>query len=140
MSSVRPVGGLGGGFGPLRTENRRPADKARAFEDGLDVLTRPREAPPPPTPAQSAPKPITFSKHAQARMESRNIALGDADIQDLSKTMDELARRVAKESLVLMGDNAFIVGIPDRKIITVMTRHEAAGNFFTQIDSTAVVR
>jgi hypothetical protein len=39
-----------------------------------------------------------------------------------------------------MGDHAFIVGVPDRRIVTVMTRAEAAGNIFTQIDSTAVVR
>ena len=54
--------------------------------------------------------------------------------------MDQLARKGARESLVLLEDNAYIVGVPDRRVITVMSRGEAVGNIFTNIDSTLVVR
>ena len=86
------------------------------------------------------PPSCRFSRHASARMESRGIALDATDMQDLASAIDRLSKRGAKESLVLMGDHAFIVGVPDRKVVTVLTRQEAAGNIFTNIDSTAVVR
>jgi flagellar operon protein len=73
-------------------------------------------------------------------MESRGIALDDQDLADLNGAMDALSRRGAKESLILLDDKAFIVGVPDRKLITAMTRREAVGNVFSQIDSTVVIR
>jgi hypothetical protein len=39
---------------------------------------------------------------------------------------------------VLTGDNAFIVGVPKRTVITVMSREEALGQIFTDLDSTYV--
>lgn len=83
---------------------------------------------------------VLFSRHAEARMASRGITLDDQDVTDLSCAIDALARRGAKESLLLLENHAFIVGIPERKIITAMTRREAVGTIFTQIDSTVVVR
>jgi flagellar operon protein len=53
--------------------------------------------------------------------------------------VDRLAQKGAQESLVLMGDHAFIVGVQNRTVITAMSRDEAMGNIFTQIDSTLVV-
>jgi len=110
-------------------------ESAPGFGESLDSLLRPR------TPASNAPVgSIQFSRHAAARMESRGISLDPTDVSDLSLAIDKLARHGARESLVLMGDHAFIVGVPDRKVVTVLTRQEAAGNIFTNIDSTAVVR
>ena len=48
-------------------------------------------------------------------------------------------KRGARESLVLMDDMALIVGVPKRTVITAMSRSEAMGNIFTNIDSTLVV-
>jgi hypothetical protein len=39
-----------------------------------------------------------------------------------------------------MGDHAFVVGVPRRTVITAMTRQEAVGSIFTNIDSTLVMR
>ena len=91
---------------------------------------------------QAAPvaEPVRFSRHAAARLESRGIALDDADMADLGSAIDRLDGRGARESLVLMDDHAFIVGVPRRTVITAMSRNEAMGNVFTQIDSTLVVR
>jgi flagellar operon protein len=132
MSNVRGVGSLGGVQAPYE---RPSLESMPGFGDSLDQLLRPRASQP-----AAAPSDVNFSRHAQARMESRNIHLDEQDRADLASAVDRLAQRGAKESLVLMGEHAFIVGVPDRKVITVMTRSEAAGNIFTQIDSTAVVR
>jgi flagellar operon protein len=138
MSPIRSVGGPS-----VPAYERLTPETAPGFGDTLDALLRP------PRPiddgrAASAPRPtdgtIQFSRHAQARMESRGIHLDADDLADLGTAVDKLAQRGAKESLVLLGDHAFIVGVPDRKIVTALTRQEAAGTIFTQIDSTAVVR
>lgn len=133
MSTIRGVGPVGGAQAP----EPRSVEQVGGFADSLDALLRPQVFRPT---AASAGGGVSFSKHASARMESRGIELDEQDMEDLSGAIDNLARRGAKESLVLMGDHAFIVGVPDRRIVTVMTRSEAAGNIFTQIDSTAVVR
>ena len=83
---------------------------------------------------------IQFSKHATTRLRSRGIELSSQDLEDLSGAIDRLSKKNARESLLLLGDNAFIVGIPKRTVITAMTRSEAVGSIFTNIDSTLVVR
>lgn len=83
---------------------------------------------------------IRFSRHAAARLESRGIALSDADLGDIATAVDRLQTKGARESLLLMGDHAFVVGVPKRTVITAMTRQEAVGSIFTNIDSTLVMR
>lgn len=114
------------------------------FEEAIRQLLR---APRPDYPdsaralvASPPPGTLQFSRHAQARLASRGIVLGEQDLVDLGHAVDTLARRGAKESLLLLQDHAFIVGVPDRRVITAMTRREAVGTVFTQIDSTVVVR
>lgn len=109
-------------------------EAAPGFAESLEALLPPRS----PAPAPSSG--VTFSRHAAARIESRGMSLDEADLEDLAGAIDRLGKRGARESLVLMGDHAFIVGVPDRKVVTVLTRNEAAGNIFTNIDSTAVIR
>ena len=83
---------------------------------------------------------VGFSRHASARLRSRGIDLSTEDLVDVSRAIDRLHEKGARESLLLMGDHAFLVGVPRRTIITAMSRQEAVGSVFTQIDSTLVVR
>ncbi len=83
--------------------------------------------------------PLRFSRHADARLTSRGIALDPSQLERLGQAVDQLDRRGAKESLVVMDDHAFIVGVPKRTVVTAMSRTEAVGNIFTQIDSTLFV-
>ena len=83
---------------------------------------------------------LRFSRHAQARLRSRDMDLTERDVADLEGAVDRLADKGARESLVLSGENAFIVGVPRRTVITAMPRTEAVGSIFTNIDSTLVVR
>lgn len=130
MSPLQRVGGPGA---LPEIAPRLGPESAPGFGQSLDALLRPAQR-------ASGGTGVEFSRHAAARMESRGIELDPGDLADLSGAIDQLARKGAKESLVLMGDHAFIVGVPDRKVVTVLTRQEAAGNIFTNIDSTAVVR
>lgn len=135
MSLLRPVAA------PIGTPSLpapATADGLPGFAASLDSLLRPGPAPASTT--ASSPSGVAFSRHASARLASRGIELHADDLEDLSQAVDQLARKGARESLVLLDDNAFIVGVPDRRVITVMSRGEAVGNIFTNIDSTLVVR
>lgn len=83
---------------------------------------------------------VRFSRHATARLKSRDISLTRPDLHQLEQAVDRLSEKGAQESLVLQGENAFIVGVPRRTVITALPRHEALGSIFTNIDSTLVVR
>ena len=93
----------------------------------------------PTIPAEDNSDAITFSRHAKARLESRGLDLDAEQLERLGEGIDQLAKRGAKESLVLMDDMAMIVGVPKKTVITAMSRNEAMGNIFTNIDSTLVV-
>ena len=78
---------------------------------------------------------ITFSNHAQKRLEMRNIQLGDTGIQRLTKAVEKAGKKGCKESLVLMDDMAFIVNIHDRLVVTAMDMEKRGEGVFTRIDS-----
>jgi len=126
-----------GGVAPATPGGRQTIDAVPGFGDALDALLRPATTP---STSPGVGGGVNFSKHAQARLQSRGIELDDADLEDLGNAIDQLSKKGARESLVLLGDNAFVVGVPDRKVITALTRQEAIGNIFTNIDSTVVAR
>jgi flagellar operon protein len=83
---------------------------------------------------------LRWSRHATARLRSRGIELDEQSTEELAEAVDLLESKGAKESLVLYDEHAFIVGVQRRTVITAMTRDEAVGSIFTNIDSTIVVR
>ena len=83
---------------------------------------------------------LRWSRHATARLRSRGIELDQHAIGEISEAVNLLEAKGAKESLVLYDEHAFIVGVQRRTVITAMTRDEAVGSIFTNIDSTIVVR
>jgi len=138
--SLTRVGAYGGAPLPTAGRGRAEALGPAAFGESLDRLLDLR---PEPAAAQSDPTAaggLRFSRHAKARLESRGIELSPADLHELNDAIDRLHDRGARESLVLQGDNAWVVGIPTRTIITVMPRAEALGTVFTNIDSTFVAK
>ncbi|GAB4302568.1 MAG: TIGR02530 family flagellar biosynthesis protein [Desulfuromonadia bacterium] len=82
---------------------------------------------------------ISFSKHAEARLHSRGIRLTDEEVGKLSGVVDILAQKGGKESLVMMGDSAFIVSVTNRTVVTALDRETMRGNVVTNIDSAAIL-
>lgn len=117
-------------------ERLRPARSAapERFESALDFhlreATRPHEI--------ERPDGVRFSRHAQARLQSRGIEPTATEMGQLESALDRLSEHGANTALVLMQDNVYVVGVPSRTIITVMSRSEAADQIFTDIDSTFV--
>lgn len=78
---------------------------------------------------------IKFSQHAQERLKSRGITLSDADMKKLEGAVDSVALKGGKESLVMLGDAAFVVSVKNRTVVTAMDKAQLQGNVFTNIDS-----
>lgn len=78
---------------------------------------------------------LQFTNHAQNRLAHRQINLSRDGLDRLNQAVDQAAQRGGKESLVLMDDLAFLVNVPERKVITAMNTRSDRQNVFTQIDS-----
>lgn len=81
---------------------------------------------------------IKFSKHAQIRLESRNIELDVSDLKKLSGAVDAASQKGVQDSLIVMKGLAFIVNVPDRTVVTAMPMDEASSNVFTNIDGAVI--
>jgi len=115
----------------VRRSRKRPAS---GFDAALDRLVNEQRPKGPEGSAQS----VSLSKHARARLQSRGLQLDHAERDRLQNAVDELAKRGAREALVLTTRHAFVVGVPKRTVITAMGRSEALGQVFTGIDATFV--
>lgn len=82
---------------------------------------------------------VKFSKHAQQRLESRNITLSDEDVQKLSSAMDKAQEKGVQDSLVIMKNLAFIVSVPDKTVVTAIPMNEAEQTTFTNIDGAVIL-
>jgi flagellar operon protein len=81
---------------------------------------------------------VKFSKHAQTRLESRNIELDEGDLQRLGGAVDAASEKGVQDSLIVMNGLAFIVSIPDRTVVTAMPVSEASSSVFTNIDGAVI--
>lgn len=82
---------------------------------------------------------VTFSKHAETRLQSREIPMTALDLVNLDRAVQKLQEKGARSSLVLTDAAALIVNVPERKVVTAMDRAQLKENVFTNIDSTIVI-
>ena len=84
-------------------------------------------------------KEVTFSKHANDRLESRNINLNDEQLIRLNKGVMQAREKNINESLVMMDNIAFIVNVKNSTVITAMDQETNDNNVFTNIDGAVIV-
>jgi flagellar operon protein len=77
---------------------------------------------------------IKFSKHAQMRLETRNIKITDSQKQKISNALDKAEEKGVKDSLVMLDDIALVVNVKNRTVITAVNSNELKENVFTNID------
>lgn len=82
---------------------------------------------------------VTFSKHANERLASRNINLDDEQINRLNKGVMQAKEKSINESLVMMDNIAFIVNIKNNTVVTAMDQETNDSNVFTNIDGAVIV-
>jgi len=82
---------------------------------------------------------VTFSKHANERLASRNINLDDEQMERLNKGIMQAKEKSINESLVMMDNIAFIVNIKNNTVVTAMDQTTNDSNIFTNIDGAVIV-
>lgn len=79
---------------------------------------------------------LVFSKHANERLQSRNIDLSDSQLERLQTGTKRAGEKGIKESLVMVDDLAFIVNIRNNTVITAVNNSE--DKIFTNIDGAVI--
>jgi flagellar operon protein len=82
---------------------------------------------------------LKFSQHAQERLRSRGIKLSENDVKKLEDAVDDVGKKGGKESLVMLGNAAFVVNVKNRTVITAVDKAGMQGNVFTNIDSAVLL-
>jgi flagellar operon protein len=156
LESKLPLGGVGGvggagGVGPSgRPESNKPGAAGESTfgnvldnkvgnspgAQGLSSLTGANGVGPA---ANSKIEGLRFSAHALERMQSRGISFKPEDLSKLGSAVDKAAAKGSKNALMLMGDNALIVSVKNRTVVTAMDREAMKDNVFTNIDSTVIL-
>ncbi|MFT4034778.1 MAG: TIGR02530 family flagellar biosynthesis protein [Patulibacter sp.] len=81
---------------------------------------------------------VTFSGHALQRLERRGITV-DADVQRrLGEGVDRAASKGSRTAVVLIDQNAFVVGVPARTVVTAVGREHMREQVFTNIDAAVI--
>jgi flagellar operon protein len=81
---------------------------------------------------------VKFSKHAQERLNERNITLDKTDLSQLNSAISAVEKKGANDSLVLLRDMAFIVSVKNKTVVTAMQGDNLKSNVFTNIDSAVI--
>ncbi|MFN8138827.1 MAG: TIGR02530 family flagellar biosynthesis protein [Fimbriimonadales bacterium] len=82
---------------------------------------------------------LKLSGHAQTRLKSRGIELGESEWNRVKSGIDRAAQKGSKESLVLLDDVALVVSVRNRTVITAVSQEQLKENVFTNIDSAVIV-
>ncbi len=77
---------------------------------------------------------VAFSKHAISRAEERGIEITPSLIDQLKGSMLRAQAKGAKNILAMDTEKAFIINVPNAKVITAITQEEMKENIFTNID------
>lgn len=79
---------------------------------------------------------LKFSKHANLRLQSRNISLSREQMERLKDGADKAKSKGIQESLVMIDDMAFIVNTKNNTVITAVS--ELENSVFTNIDGAVI--
>lgn len=82
---------------------------------------------------------LAFSKHAMTRAEERGICIDDTLMHQLSDSVEKAQAKGAKNILAFDATRAFIVNVPNCRVITAMSQEEMKENIFTNIDGAVIL-
>ncbi len=87
---------------------------------------------------EEAPLGVKISSHAQKRIQSREIKVDEATLKTLDQVLALGAEKGSRSTLVMAKNQAFILSIKDRTLVTALKREEMDRYYFTNIDSVFV--
>lgn len=81
---------------------------------------------------------LKFSKHADSRLNERNITLTEEQLKRLEDGTKKARIKGIRESLVLVDEMAFIVSVKNNTVVTAMSKGEY-DSVFTNIDGAVIM-
>jgi len=87
---------------------------------------------------------LQFSKHANMRLDARNIQLNPEQIRRVEKGISAAQNKGVKDSLVLVDNIALLVNITNKVVVTALNHQDQNQNsdsdqVFTNIDGAVIV-
>lgn len=82
---------------------------------------------------------VKFSKHAMERLQTRNIKLSKEDLNKINEAVNKAAEKGIRDTLIIMGNSAFIANVKNKMIITAATEENLKNNVFTNIDGAVIL-
>ncbi len=83
-------------------------------------------------------KEVKFSKHAESRLQTRDIKLTDEQKSKLNDAVNKAGEKNVKDSLIMVDDIAFVVNVREKNVVTVLNKDEMKNNVFTNIDGAVI--
>lgn len=102
--------------------------KPKSTESGLDFKTVLKEQ-----------QELKISKHANERLQERNIQLNDRQWQLINDKVSEAKEKGITDSLVVMNNAALVVSTRNNTVVTAMNLEEASNRIFTNINGTILI-
>lgn len=82
---------------------------------------------------------LTLSRHAQKRVDRRELNLDAGHMKRLDSAIQSASARGARNSVVMIDDLAMVVDVRERTVVTAMQRQGGSEpKVFTNIDSVVV--
>ncbi|MGX2959264.1 TIGR02530 family flagellar biosynthesis protein [Peribacillus sp. JNUCC 23] len=82
---------------------------------------------------------LSISKHAQMRLDQRNIHIDETTWTKIEEKVQEAKKIGITESLVVLENAALVVNTKNNIVITAMDRNESASHIFTNINGTILI-
>lgn len=82
---------------------------------------------------------LKVSRHANERLQERNIFLNEKQWQLISDKVSEAKQKGVTDSLVLMNNTALLVSAKNNTVVTAMNLEEASNRVFTNINGTILI-
>ena len=123
---MQPLGGVSYPVGGRNSAQARPDG------GGFDELLRQKLG------QEQAPT-VAFSKHARERAEERGIEVTPTLIDRLTGSVEKAQAKGATNILALDRSLAFIINVPNSRVITTMRQDEMRENVFTNIDGAVIL-
>lgn len=87
---------------------------------------------------EAGPHPWRFSRHAEQRLQQRQIELTPRQLYRLFTSCNALREKPGKTAAVLLDDWIFIVAVQSGRVVTAVEREPAKPQLFTDLDSVAL--
>lgn len=88
---------------------------------------------------QAQERQVVFSKHAMERTEQRGIQVTPTLLERLTDSVERAEAKGITNFLALDNSLAFIVNVPNNRVITAMSEEEMKENVFTNIDGAVIL-